>query len=134
VAGPSRVVRAILIVHGIVTIAAALVLAVFPAAIPSTVGIAMEPDAYLLSYFLAAAEFGIGVLSIGAARLEDASAIRLIAVGFAVFHGATAILEVVHLVTNGVSGVLVANLVLRIVACAAFLLIALRSRRSPAAA
>ncbi len=128
----SALVRAVFVIHGVVTIAAAIVLAVFPAAIPSTVGIAMEPDAYLLSYFLAAAELGVGVLSIGTARVKDAAAIRLIAASFAVFHGATAILEAVHLMTNGANGILVANLVLRVIACAAFLLIALRRRRDEA--
>ncbi|PUB27023.1 hypothetical protein C8K30_105254 [Promicromonospora sp. AC04] len=126
---PPRAERAIFIVHGAVTLAAAVALAVFPAAIPATVGITMDPSDYLLSYFLAAAELGVGVLSIGAARLADPAAIRLIAAAFAVFHGATAVLEVLYLATAGVSVVLVANVVVRLVAAAVFAVV-WRSRRS----
>lgn len=125
---PRRVTRVILVLHGIVTLAAAAVLAVFPAAIPATVGIDLAPDAYLLSYFLAAAELGIGVLSITAARLDDPSAIRLIGVSFAIFHFATAVLEIVYLASEGVSGVLIANIVIRLIATAVFLLIGFSKR------
>ena len=124
-----RAVRGVFVVHGIVTLAAAVVLAVLPAAIPATVGIVIESDTYLLSYFLAAAELGIGALSLAAARLHDAEAVRLIALCFAVFHGATAILEIVYVLTEGVSAVLVANVVVRVIVTVVFLLIA-RSRRS----
>lgn len=51
----------------VVTLAALVMLVVLPAAIPSTVGITIGSDEYLLSYFLTAAELGIGVLAIGAA-------------------------------------------------------------------
>lgn len=121
--------RAIFVVHGVVTLAAAVVLAVLPAAIPATVGITIGSGEYLLSYFLAAAEFGIGVLSLGAARLSDATAIRLIAVCFAAFHSATAALEVVYTVMEGVSAVLIANIAIRVIATVAFLLVA-RGRRT----
>jgi hypothetical protein len=121
--------RAVFVVHGVVTLAAAVVLAAFPAAIPATVGNAIEPDAYLLSYFLAAAELGIAVLSIGAARLADPAAIRLIAAGFAAFHLATAALELLYLALDGVSAVLIANIVVRLVAGVVFVLV-WRSRRS----
>ena len=90
----ARPFRVILVVHGIVTLAAAVVLAVFPAAIPATVGIDIGVDVFLLSYFLAAAELAVGVLSIGAARLGDTAAVRLIALVFVVFHLATAALGV----------------------------------------
>lgn len=124
-----RTERVIFIVHGVITLAAAMVLAVFPAAIPGTVGIAITPQEYLLPYFLAAAELGIGLLSLGASRLRDPGAIRLIALSFAAFHGATAVLEVVHLGLAGVSVVLIANIVVRIVAAGLFWWIA-RSRRT----
>ena len=122
-----RAVRGVFVVHGIVTLAAAVVLAVLPAAIPATVGIVIESDTYLLSYFLAAAELGIGALSLAAVRLNDAEAVRLIALCFALFHGTTAILEIVYVLTEGVSVVLVANIVIRVIVTAVFLLIA-RSR------
>lgn len=126
---PHRVERIIFIVHGVVTLAAAIVLAVFPAAIPSTVGLSIGSGAYLLSYFLAAAELGIGVLSLGAAHLSDPTAIRLIAVSFAAFHAATAILETVYIVIEGASAVLIANIVVRVIAAVAFLLV-VRGRRA----
>lgn len=53
---------------GVVTLAALVMLVVLPAAIPSTVGITIGSDEDLLSYLMTAAELGIGVLSIGAAR------------------------------------------------------------------
>jgi hypothetical protein len=121
-----RVERGIFIVHGVVTFAAAVVLVVVPAAIPSTVGISMDADEYLLSYFLAAAELCIAVLSLAAARLRDASAVRLIALSFATFHGATAILEVVFVLAEGASAVLLANIMVRVIAAVAFLLVARR--------
>ena len=52
-------------------------LAVVPAAIPATVGIDLDPEAYLLSYFLAAAELAIALLSLGATRLTDPAAVGL---------------------------------------------------------
>lgn len=68
-----------------------------PAAIPATVGIVIGQEDFLLSYFLAAAELGIAVISIGASRLADATAIGLIAAGLAVFHLSTAALEIFYL-------------------------------------
>ena len=124
----ARPFRVILVVHGIVTLAAAVVLAVFPAAIPATVGIDIGVDVFLLSYFLAAAELAVGVLSIGAARLSDTAAVRLIALVFVVFHLATAALEVVYLALTGPSAVLVANVGVRVVASAVFLLMARAQR------
>ena len=133
---PTGIVRALFVVHGIVTLAAAVVLTVFPAAIPATVGISLGVDASLLSYFLAAAELAIGMLSIGATRLGDPAALTLIALVFVVFHLATAALEVGYLVMTGPQGVLIANGGVRLVAAAAFLAAAVKlnsARREPAA-
>jgi hypothetical protein len=121
-----RLQRGLFITHGVVTLAAAVVLVVVPAVIPSTVGISMDADGYLLSYLLAAAELFIAVLSLAAARLRDATAVRLIALSFATFHGATATLEVVYTLAEGGSVVLLANIVVRVIAAGAFLLVARR--------
>jgi hypothetical protein len=121
-----RLQRGLFITHGVVTLAAAVVLVVVPAAIPSTVGISMDAEEYLLCYFLAAAELCIAVLSLAAARLRDASAVRLIALSFATFHGATAILEVVFVLAEGASAVLLANIMVRVIAAVAFLYVARR--------
>ncbi|NQX34074.1 hypothetical protein [Herbiconiux sp. VKM Ac-2851] len=122
----SRLTRGIFVGHGVVTLAAAVVLMGFPAAIPATVGVSVEPEEYLLSYFLGAAELGVGLLSLAAIRLHDAAAVRLIALCFAAFHGATAILEVVYVGTQGPSAVLVANIGLRVVVTIVFVVIARR--------
>jgi hypothetical protein len=112
--------RVLFIVHGVVTLAAAVVLAVLPAAIPATVGIAIDAEAFLLSYFLAAAELAIALLSFGAARLTDVPALRLIVVVFIVFHLSTAVLEFVSLSFTAASPVLLANIVVRIAAATLF--------------
>lgn len=115
-----RLEKALFLTNGLVTLAAGVVLAVFPGVIPATVGIAMEPRDFLLSYFLSATELAVAILSIGAARISDAAAIRLIAAAFAVFHGATAVLELVYLAGSGFSLVLAANVAVRLVAGALF--------------
>ena len=126
---PRRVTRVIFVLHGIVTLAAAAVLAIFPTAIPATVGVALAPRQYLLLYFLAAAELAIGVLSIAAARLSDPGAIRLLGVGFAIFHFSTAALEAVYLAREGLNGVLIANIVIRLIVGVVFLLVSRSGRR-----
>ena len=91
--------RIVFIAHGAITLAAAVVLAVAPGLIPSTVGIVLRPGAELLPTSLPAASSGSGI-SLGAATLTHARSIRLIAAGFAAVHLVTGILEVVALV-NG---------------------------------
>lgn len=118
--GPSRAFRIILIVHGVVTLAAAVVLVAFPAAIPATVGIDIGVEVFLLPYFLAAAELAVGILSIGAVRLTDTAAIRLIALVFVVFHLTTAALEITYLVLTGPQPALAGNVVVRLLAGALF--------------
>ena len=131
-AAPRRVsglLRIVLIVHGIITIAAAIVLAVAPDVIPATVGIELDSDGFLLSYFLAAAELAIAMLSLGATRLTDQAAVGLIVAVFVVFHLSTAALEAVYLLFAPVTGVLVANLAVRVIAAAIFILAWRRWRR-----
>jgi hypothetical protein len=112
--------RVLFLVHGVVTLAAAVVLAVLPAAIPGTVGIAIDADGFLLSYFLAAAELAMALLSFGAAWLTDIPALRLIVVVFIVFHLATAGLEIAYLSFTSASPVLLANIAVRIIAAGLF--------------
>jgi hypothetical protein len=86
--------RALLVVHGFITLAAAIVLAAAPRLIPDLVGIDIEPSAYVFVYLLAGAEFGLAVLSFGGSRLSDARALRLIAWSCIAFHGSSGVLEV----------------------------------------
>ena len=120
--------RIVFIAHGAITLAAAVVLAVAPGLIPSTVGIVLRPGAELLAYLLAGCEFGIGVISLGAATLTHARSIRLIAAGFAAVHLVTGILEVVALV-NGADPFLWGNVAVRVVATIVFAVIASRPAR-----
>src|SRR6202035_5753146 len=85
--------RAVLVVHGFITLAAAVVLAAAPRLIPGLVGIDLEPSAYVFVYLLAGAEFGLAVLSFGGSRLSDARALRLIAWSCIAFHGSSGALE-----------------------------------------
>ena len=108
-----RTLRAVFVVHGLITLAGAVVLTVFPTAIPSAVGITLERTDYLLVYLVAAAELAVAVLSFGAARLTDLAALRLIVTTFVVLHGASGILDLVYMGVTEVNGTIVANTVLR---------------------
>ena len=69
--------RALLVVHGFITLAAAIVLTVAPGLIPGVVGIVLEPSAYLLVYLLAGAEFGLVRLAVqGPSLATSASPMR----------------------------------------------------------
>jgi hypothetical protein len=106
--------RALLVVHGCITLAAAIVLAVAPGLIPGLVGIQLEPSAYVLAYLLAGAEFGLAVLSFGGSRLSDVRALRLIAWSCIACHGSSGVLEVVAY-AQGASTAILANVVARAV-------------------
>jgi hypothetical protein len=117
--------RILFVAHGVITLAAAIVLAVAPGLIPSTVGIVLPPDGELLAYLLAGCELAVGVISLGAATLSDARAIRVIAAGFAALHLFTGVLEVVAL-AGGADPFLWGNVVVRAVATAVFAIVAVR--------
>jgi len=109
-----RGLRTLLIVHGFITLAAGVVLAVAPGLIPGTVGVPLQPSAYLVAYLLAGAEFGIATLSFGGSRLTDPRALRLIVWSCIAFHGSSGILEV-YAYTRGVSIVIFGNVAARAV-------------------
>jgi hypothetical protein len=117
--------KILFIVHGLVTAAAGVVLIAAPALIPSAVSIALPPAANLLPYLLGAVELGVAVLSIGASRLRDTAAIRLIAIAFAVVHGVSALVELLALV-QGADPLLWGNVAVRVIATVLFALVAAR--------
>lgn len=119
--------RVVLAVHAVLTFAAGVVLVVAPAAIPATVGITIEPSAYLLCYLLAAAELGIAALSWSARSISDARALRAILVSFVVMHAATGVLEI-YAFTRGLGAAIWANVALRVVVVAVFGVFAARQR------
>ena len=108
-----RMLRAVFVVHGLITLAGAVVLMVFPTAIPSAVGITLESADYLLVYLVAAAELVVAVLSFGAARLTDRQALGLIVTTLVVLHLTSGILDLVYMGLTGSGGTMIANTVLR---------------------
>ena len=106
--------RALLLIHAAITLAAAIVLVAAPPLIPSTVGIALSSDAYLLCYLLGAAELAVAYLSFAGSRIAEPNALRLIVSTIVVFHLATAAVEL-YAFTRGVSGRILANVALRVI-------------------
>ena len=115
--------RAVFVVHGFITLAGAVVLTVFPTAIPSAVGITLGRPQYLLVYLVGAAELAVAVLSFGATRLTDRAALRLVVTTFVVLHGASGVLDLVYMAVNGPNATIIANTVLRFTVVAVFLLV-----------
>src|SRR5215510_12715804 len=90
-----------------------------PQFIPSTVGIRLEPNAYLLAYLLAGTEFGLAVLSFGASRMTDRGAIRIIVWSCVTLHGSSAALEV-YAYTRGMNVAILTNVAARIIIVSLF--------------
>jgi hypothetical protein len=105
--------RVLLLVHGLITFAASIVLIIVPAAIPKTVNIHISPNEYLLCYFLGAAELCIAFLSVFARKIKDKTSLRLISATFIVFHMATGALEI-FVCVNSLSLAIIFNIFLRL--------------------
>jgi hypothetical protein len=116
-----RLLRAVFVVHGLITLAGAIVLTVFPTVIPALVGITLEKPDYLLVYLVGAAELAVAVLSFGAARLTDPAALGLIVTTLVVLHAASGVLDLVYMGVTGINGTMIANTVARFVVVAVFL-------------
>ena len=106
--------RILLLLHALVTLAAGIVLIIAPSLIPGTIDVHLNSDAYLLSYFLGAAELSIAYLSFFSRRSNDTQVLRLVTSTFIVFHSATGIVELYAFV-EGVSSKILLNVSLRIV-------------------
>jgi hypothetical protein len=124
-----RPLRIVLFAHALITLAGAIVLTVFPTAIPSAVDITIGRQEYLLAYLVAAAELAVAVLSFGATRLTDPTALGLVVTTLVVLHGASGILNLVYMGMTEVSGTLIANTVARFIVVAVFLLVWRAARR-----
>lgn len=105
--------KILLTAHAIITLAAGIVLIVAPTTIPKTVNIDINPDEYLLSYFLGAAELGIAYLSFYSRKINDRYALRIIITSFIIFHLSTGVLEVYGLF-QGVDFKIIGNITLRV--------------------
>lgn len=121
--------RKLLIIHGVITLAAAVVLTLSPGLIPSMAGVRLAPDADLLAYLLAGAEFGIAFLSFGDSRLTDPQGLRLIAGACIVFHATSALLEAHATWRQMGNHLLVANIAARAVIVALFVWFSRRAIR-----
>ena len=115
--------RAVFVVHGLITLAGAVVLTVFPTAIPSAVGITVQRPEFLLVYLVGAAELAVAVLSFGATRLTDVAALRLVVTTFVVLHGASGVLDLVYMGVIGPNATIIVNTVLRFTVVAVFLFV-----------
>ena len=114
-----RGLRTLLVIHGFITLAAGIVLAIAPDLIPSVVGIRLAPSANLVAYLLAGAEFGFSILSFGGSRLTDPRALRLIVWSCIAFHGASGVLEI-YAYAQGMSVAILGNVAARAVIIALF--------------
>ncbi len=121
--------RAVFVVHGLITLAGAVVLTLFPTAIPSAVDIPIERQQYLLVYLVAAAELAVAVLSFGPTRLTDPAALGLVVSTFVVLHGASGILDLVYMGVTETNGTLIGNAVLRFSVVVVFLVVWRATRR-----
>src|SRR6476620_153365 len=115
--------RAVFVAHGLITLAGAVVLTVFPTAIPSAVGIRVQRPEFLGVYLVGAAELAVAVLSFGATRLTDVAALRLVVSTFVVLHGASGVLDLVYMGVIGLNTTIIANTVLRFAVVAVFLVV-----------
>jgi hypothetical protein len=118
-----RTLRAVFFVHGLITLAGAVVLVAFPTAIPSAVGITLERPDYLLVYLVATAELAVAVLSFGAIRITDWVALRLIVTTLVVLHAASGILDVVYMTLTEPKATMISNTVLRFAVVVVFLIV-----------
>lgn len=109
----SKPLKVLLLLHGLVTLAAGLVLIFLPPAIPRMVNIAISHNEYLLCYLLGAAELGIAFLSLFSRQLKDKASLRLISASFIIFHIASGGLEAIAF-ANGASQAILFNILLRL--------------------
>jgi hypothetical protein len=114
-----RGLRTLLVIHGFITLAAGIVLAIAPDLIPSVVGIRLAPNANLVAYLLAGAESGFSVLSFGGSRLTDPRALRLIVWSCIAFHVSSGVLEI-YAYAQGGSVAILGNVAARAVISALF--------------
>jgi hypothetical protein len=112
--------RRLLILNGIATTAAGVVLFLAPNVIGGAVGIHLERSAYFVYYLLGGSELGLGALAFLARGLEDAQARRTVSLTFIIFHAASGLAGVVAYF-EGVTAAVLWNVLLRGVMIALFL-------------
>jgi len=108
-----KTLRAVFALHGLITLAGAVVLTAFPQAIPSMVGITLTRPDYLLVYLVAAAELAVAVLSFGAIRVTDWAALGLIVTTLVVLHATSGVLNILYMALTQANATMISNTVLR---------------------
>ena len=124
-----KALRAVFALHGLITLAGAVVLMVFPKAIPSMVGITITRPDYLLVYLVGAAELAFAVLSFGAIRITDWAALRLIVTTLVVVHATSGVLDIVYMTLTQPNATMISNTVLRFAVVTVFLVVWRAARR-----
>ena len=107
------ILRTLILINAVATLAAGVVLFVFPGAIPSVVGITLAPDQAFVAWLLGAAEIGIAALCIGSVHSPSHDVLRLATTTLLVFHAASAVADGMAL-TQAYSLPIALNLALRI--------------------
>lgn len=116
------------VIHAFITLLAGIVLIISPGLIPATVNITLQPNQYLLCYFLGAAEIAIAYLSFHSRKVSDPKTLNLLVNTFIVFHLATAAVEIYDYLQGG-SIKLWANVLLRVIISLLFLFFLRKSKR-----
>lgn len=112
--------RLLLAVNAVATAAAGIVLFVWPAAIPATVGIVLPPDAYFVAWLLGSAELGLAALCGFALRATQPAALRLVCWTMLVTHATAAAADAMAL-AQGLAPVAIGiNLAVRLLMVALF--------------
>src|SRR5690348_12072728 len=124
-----KALRAVFALHGLITLAGAVVLMVFPRAIPSMVGITITRPDYLLVYLVAAAELAVAVLSFGAIRITDWAALGLIVTTLVVLHATSGVLDIVYMALTQPDATMISNTVLRFAVVTVLLIVWQVARR-----
>jgi hypothetical protein len=121
------VIRKLFLAHAFITLAAAVVLVLWPPFVPDSVGMPLEKPQYLLCYFLAASELALSFLSYVGSRTRDLPLVRLIATTLILFHLATGALELTAFLQGIVGAAIFLNIVLRCVISLLFWFFGLRN-------
>jgi len=124
-----KTLRAVFALHGLITLAGAVVLTAFPQAIPSMVGITLTRPDYLLVYLVAAAELAVAVLSFGAIRVTDWAALGLIVTTLVVLHATSGVLNILYMALTQPNATMISNTVLRFAVVVVLLVVWRAARR-----
>lgn len=118
--------RILLVVNAVATLAAGVVLLLFPAAIPATVGIVLPSEANFVAWLLGSAELGLAALCALALRLTDRGALRLVAWTMLVSHLSAALADALALAQGLAPVAIGTNLAIRLLMAALFWWLGLR--------